>query len=283
MAHNLTTNIMSYQANVALKKSSSAVRDSMERLSTGYKINNASDNPAGLGISLKMTSQIRGYLKASDNASDAIAMLQTAEGALTEIYDLIQRMRTLAVQASSSTYTATDRAALDTEYQALEAEITRLITDTKWNTMGLLDGTSGSSNNGTFKIQVGADSGMTITLSIGTLSTASGGTLNDLAGLAVSTTALASSAITNIDLALSDLSLKRSAIGSYTTRLESALDNVLSMAVNLTESRSKMMDTDYAEELSNLARNQIVQEMGTAVLAQANKQPELVLTLLRSL
>ena len=230
-----------------------------------------------------MTAQIKGFLKASETAGDAIAMLKTADGALQEISDLIQRMRVLSVQSSSDTYTSADRVAADTEYQALEAEVSRIVADTKWNGMGLLDGSGGSSNNGTFKIQVGANSGMNISVALGNMSTASGSGLNDLAGLHVSLQASASTATTKIDLAIADLSVERASVGAFINRLESSLDNVLSMAQNLTDSRSRVLDTDYAKELSELARKQIIQQASVAILAQANAQPKTVLELLRSL
>ncbi len=276
------TNLAAYQAQVALKRNNDAITASMQRLSTGFKINSAADDPTGLGVSQKMTAQIKGYLKASETAGDAIAMLKTADAALQEIDDLIQRMRVLSVQASSDTQTSSDRVAADTEYQALEAEITRIVSDTKWNTMGLLDGTGGGASNGTFKIQVGADSGMNISVALGKMSTASGGTLNDLAGLHVSVQASASNATTKIDLAIADLSVARSSVGAYMSRLESSLDNVLAMAQNLTDSRSRVLDADYAKELSELAKKQIVRQASVAILAQANAQPRMVLELLRS-
>ena len=210
-------------------------------------------------------------------------MLKTADGALKEIESLVQRMRELSVLSSTDTYTATDRSAADEEYQSLEAEITRIVSDTKWNTMGLLNGTGGGSSNGTFKIQVGADSGMSVTVAIGTMSTASGGTLNDLAGLHVSTQASATAATTKIDLAITDLSVARASVGAYMSRLEASLDNVLSMATNLTDSRGRILDTDFALELSLLAKRQIIQQANVAILAQANAQPKMVLELLKSL
>ncbi len=277
------TNLAAYQAQIALQRNNDAITASMQRLSTGFKINNAGDDPTGLGVSQRMTAQIKGFLKASETAGDAIAMLKTADGALQEISDLIQRMRVLSVQSSSDTYTSADRVAADTEYQALEAEVSRIVADTKWNGMGLLDGSGGSSNNGTFKIQVGANSGMNISVALGNMSTASGSGLNDLAGLHVSLQASASTATTKIDLAIADLSVERASVGAFINRLESSLDNVLSMAQNLTDSRSRVLDTDYAKELSELARKQIIQQASVAILAQANAQPKTVLELLRSL
>ena len=279
----IKTNIAAFQAQTALKKTSRDVTTSMERLATGYKINRASDDSGGLAISVRMTSQIQGFQMAAQHANDAIAMLQTAEGALTEITNLIHRMRELAVQGSSDTYSNNDRAALDTEYQQLEAEITRIITETKWNTIGLLDGTAGPSTTGTFKIQVGADSGMTIAVALGTMQIATTATniLTDLNALAVSSQATAAYSVTKIDAALTDMGTQRAKVGAYLNRIEGALDNTLSMAQNLTDTRSRILDTDYALELAELARLQIIQQAGNAMLAQVNAEPQQVLTLLR--
>jgi len=279
----IKTNVAAFQAQTALKRTSADVTKTMERLSTGYKINRASDDSAGLAISVRMTSQIQGFQMAAQHSSDAIAMLQTAEGALTEITNLIHRMRELAVQGTTDTYSTSDRAALDTEYQQLESEITRIITDTKWNTIGLLDGTAGPSTTGTFKIQVGADSGMNISIALGTMQIATTTTnvLTDLNALAVSTQATAAHSVSKIDLALADMGVQRAKVGSYINRIQGALDNTLSMAQNLTDTRSRILDTDYALELAELARLQIIQQAGNAMLAQANAEPQQVLALLQ--
>jgi len=274
----IKTNVAAFQAQTALKRTSADVTKTMERLSTGYKINRASDDSAGLAISVRMTSQNQGFQMAAQHANDAMAMLQTADGSLTEMTNLIHRMRELAVQATSDTYSSSDRTALHTEYAQLEDEIIRLTTDTKWNTMKLLDG---SLNNGTFLIQVGADSGMTISVALGTTGTGSGAALNDLANLNVSTQATAAFAVSKIDDALSDMGVKRASVGAQMNRLQGALDNTLSMAQNLTDTRGRILDTDYALELAELARLQIIQQAGNAMLAQANAEPQQVLALLQ--
>ncbi len=278
----INTNIMAYQAETALKVTNRKMTTAMERLSTGYKINRAGDDPAGLAISTRMTAQITGYEMAAANTADAISMLETVEGALSEVSSLMQRIRQLAVQASSETYSDNDRAAADTEYQQLEAEVTRIVKDTKWNTMAVLSGAGPTATaKGTFLIQVGADSGMTIGVTLGSMGLASGETLNDLNAMVITDQAKASISVNKIDAAFDDLNTKRATVGSFMNRLQGALDNALSMSQELTATRSKILDTDYAETLAELARLQIIQQAGNAMLAQANAQPQAVLALLR--
>jgi len=277
----IKTNVMAYQAETSLKRTNKEMTVAMERLASGLKINRAGDDPAGLAISNRMTAQIKGYEMAASHASDAMAMLQTVEGALTEIDRLMQRMRELAVQAQSETFNANDRSAADAEYQQLEAEISRIVTDTKWNTMAVLDGTGGKGTTGTFVIQVGADSGMTVDVKIGTVGIKVGGSLVDISAANILSQAGASLATAKIDSSINTLNVKRADVGAYLNRLQGALDNALSMAQNLTDSRSRILDTDYAEELAQLARLQIIQQAGNAMLAQANAQPQGVLALLQ--
>ena len=278
----INTNINSYAAQISMQKIDRALSQSTERLSTGYRINNAGDDAAGLAISERMTSQIRGAQMAARHATDAIALIQTAEGALQEVSNAMQRMRELAVQATSQTYSEEDLGMIDTEYQQLEAEVTRIIKDTKWNTMDLLSGAGPTTaHNGTFSIQVGPDSGMSIDVTIGSMSTKSGETLNDLADLAVSTMTHAQQAVSNIDLAFADLNDKRATLGAQMNRLEFALNNIEAYGVNMTDSRSRIKDTDYAETMAELARVNIVRQAGVAMLAQANVQPQAVLQLLQ--
>jgi len=273
---------MAYQAQTALKITNRKMTTAMERLATGYRINRAGDDPAGLAISTRMTAQITGYEMAADHAADAISMLQTVEGALTEIAGLMQRMRQLAVQSTSETFSTNDLAAADTEYQQLEAEVSRIVADTKWNTMNVLSGAGPTATSqGTFLIQVGADSGMTIGITLGSMSTKAGETLTDLNALAVTAQTAAAIAVNKIDAAFDDLNTKRATVGSFMNRMQGALDNALAMSQNLTDTRSKILDTDYAETLAELARLQIIQQAGNAMLAQANAQPQSVLALLQ--
>ena len=278
----INTNVMAYQAETALKVTNRKMTTAMERLATGYKINRAGDDPAGLAISTRMTAQINGYEMAAAHTADAISMLETVEGALSEVSSLMQRMRQLAVQASSETYSTNDRAAADTEYQQLEAEVTRIVADTKWNTMAVLSGAGPTATaKGTFLIQVGADSGMTIGVTLGSMGLASGETLNDLNAMVITGQNKATIAVNKIDLAFDDLNTKRATVGAFMNRLQGALDNALSMSQELTATRSKILDTDYAETLAELARLQIIQQAGNAMLAQANAQPQSVLALLQ--
>ena len=247
----------------------------MLRLSTGLRINRPSDDPAGLAVSTKFTSQINGYNAASRNINDAITMLQTADGALAEISSLMDRMRELAVQSSSDTYTSSDRSDMDTEYQQLESEITRIVSQTKWNKMTILDGA-----NSSWKIQVGADAGQSKSITIANQAI-SGGNLSDLNGLDVTSQSNASNAITSIDNAFIDLNTIRANIGAYISGFEGALDLSLSMSQNLTDSRSRILDTDYAKEIAELAKLQIIEQVGNAMIAQANASPQSVLQLLQ--
>jgi len=278
----VNTNMMAIQAEKALKVTNRKMTTAMERLATGYRINRAGDDPAGLAISTRMTAQITGYEMAADHAADAISMLQTVEGALTEIAGLMQRMRQLAVQSTSETFSTNDLAAADTEYQQLEAEVSRIVADTKWNTMNVLSGAGPTATaKGTFLIQVGADSGMTIGITLGSMSTKATETLTDLNALAVTAQTAAAIAVNKIDAAFDDLNTKRATVGSFMNRMQGALDNALAMSQNLTDTRSKILDTDYAETLAELARLQIIQQAGNAMLAQANAQPQSVLALLQ--
>jgi flagellin len=202
-------------------------------------------------------------------------MLQTADGALAEMSSLMDRMRELAVQSSSDTYTSSDRSAMDTEYQQLESEITRIVSQTKWNNMTILDG-----SNSSWTIQAGADAGQTKSITIANQAI-SGGNLSDLNGLDVTSQSNASSAITSIDNAFTDLNTIRASIGSYISGFEGALDLSLSMSQNLTDSRSRILDTDYAKEIAELAKLQIIEQVGNAMIAQANASPQTVLQLLQ--
>ena len=271
----IASNIISLSSQHAVKNTQRSITSTMLRLSTGLRINSPSDDPAGLAVSTKFTSQINGYNAASRNINDAITMLQTADGALAEISSLMDRMRELAVQSSSDTYTSADRSAMDTEYQQLESEITRIVSQTKWNKMTILDG-----SNSSWTIQVGADAGQTKSITIANQAI-SGGNLSDLNGLDVTSQSNASSAITSIDNAFTDLNTIRANIGSYISGFEGALDLSLSMSQNLTDSRSRIIDTDYAKEIAELAKLQIIEQVGNAMIAQANASPQSVLQLLQ--
>jgi flagellin len=358
----------------ALTKNERAMSQAMERLSTGVRINSASDDAAGLAISSRMTSQIRGLDQATRNASDAISMAQTADGAYTEVTNMLQRMREIAVQASSGTNGSDDRDALDTEYRALSDEIQRVAGNTQWNGVTLLDDSAGSS--GVITYHVGANASQTVTVDMGDLGTNNttatssdssavstftlgtvvtgdvltfkmadstygsytvagadatniNGTGTTLAGTTtisdgsanyvlaatstggsmtftrasgsaaiteltvtrgihagvsasgVDSTTLAGLAITAVDTALTAVNTARAAIGAGINRLEYTADNLANVSQNTSASRSRILDADYASETTELARTQIIQQAGTAMLSQANQQAQSVLALLR--
>ena len=276
----VNTNINSIVAQNATNKSDRAMTKNMEKLSTGFRINKSGDDAAGLAVSTKMTAQIRGTNQAGRNISDAIALVQTADGAAKEISSIMQRMRELAVQGATETYSTDDLALMDTEYQQLESEITRIVTQTKWNKMELLDGSGGSGGAGAFIIQVGSDNAQSMTVSIGNLDVAAG-SLGCLSGLDVSTQSNASAAITNIDGAFQNLATIRADYGSYMNRLSHSLNNAEVFSANMADSNSRLMDTDYAKEMTEFAKSQIVRQAGMAMLTQANAIPNQVLQLLQ--
>ena len=277
----------------ALTKNERAMSQAMERLSTGVRINSAGDDAAGLAISSRMTSQINGLNMAVRNANDAISLVQTADGAL-EVTNMLQRMRELAVQGASGTMSATDNDALNVEFEALTAEIERVADNTQWNGSNLLNGAS------QFSFQVGANASQTITLTVGDFETeeasatsgifealADGATSNDdnsgddLDALDVDTASNAGTAITRIDVALARVDSHRATLGATINRLEYAADNLANVSQNTSASRSRILDADYASETTELARTQIIQQAGTAMLSQANQQAQSVLALLK--
>jgi flagellin len=265
----INTNIQSLVAQNALKVNNRAMSDAMAQLSTGSRINSASDDAAGLAVSQNMSAQVRSLNMAVRNANDGISLAQTAEGAMIEISNMMQRMRELAVQAATGTLSASQRGYLDVEFTALEDQITATVSQTKWNGQNVL-----STGSITFGIQVGADAGQRVTV------TSAGITLGSTA-LDVTTEGNASTAIGAIDTALGTVNSARASLGAVVNRLTSASDNLTNISQNISESRSRILDTDYAAATTELARTQIIQQAGMAVLAQANQQPQSVLSLLR--
>ena len=375
----INTNTAATLAANALTKNERAMSQAMERLSTGQRINSAGDDAAGLAISSRMTSQINGLNMAVRNANDAISMVQTSDGAMVEVESMLQRMRELAVQATSGTNSSTDRTALNTEFQALGAEITRVGGNTQWNGVNILDG---AATSGAQSFQVGANASQTISHTFATIGknssaattpstagtqaagstaqistvtisgTADGdvltGTINGQAfkftmadhdassggftqniaasngvgsitvakasattftfthntanltsffaienlrvgngigaavgGMDLTTSTLASSAITNINTQITSLNTSRASAGAVINRLEYAADNLANVSQNTSASRSRVLDADYASETTELARTQIIQQAGTAMLSQANQQAQSVLALLK--
>ena len=285
----VNTNIGASVAQSALMRNDRALSTAMEQLSTGKKINSAGDNAAGLAISSRMTSQIRGLSAAISNANDAISMVNTAEGALDEITNMLQRMRELAVQAGTGTTDSADRTYLNSEFSALRSEIDRIVDNTQWNGRNILDGSAGASTGkSTVAFQIGQDGVKTQTLStsFGNFNNTTG-KLSGLASKVITGTTIASAvnmaskSITEIDVVIGDVSAQRATFGAVSNRLTHAVDNLTNVKTNSEASRSRILDTDYAAATSELARTQIIQQAGTAMLAQANQLPQTVLALLQ--
>ena len=275
----INTNVAAISAKNALQTNNRALASAMESLATGKRINSAADDAAGLSIADNMTSYIRGLDQAVRNANDAIGLLSTAEGALIEQSAMLQRMRELAVAASTDTTTATQRDYMDLEYQALEAEIDRIGSQTEWNGSAILDDTGGVSSDGVFVFQVGADASQTFSVSIGDMST--GGDLSAIAAGDVDTQANATTAIGNLDTAIAAVATQRATIGAGINRLQHAIENLTMISQETSASRSQVEDTDYASATTALAKGQIIQQAATAMLAQANQAPATVLALLQ--
>ena len=280
MSNVINTNIKSLMAANALNINGRAMAKTMQSLSTGSRINNASDDAAGLSIRENMTAQIRGLNAAVRNANDAISMLQTADGAMEEQSVMLQRMRELGVLAQNDTYSSAQRTAMEDEFTALRDEIDRIGADTQWNNFDLLDATGGNMGLASnFSFQIGANSSQTIEVTITDQSTT--GALSAIASSTVASAASAATAVSSLDTAIAALAANRSVIGAAVNRLTHAADNATNIAQNVTESRSRVTDTDYAAATSELARTQIIQQAATAILAQANQQPQSVLSLLK--
>jgi len=245
----------------------------LEKLSSGYKINRAGDDAAGLAISEKMRGQIRGLDMATKNAQDSISLIQTAEGALNETHAILQRMRELAVQSANDTNVSSDRAALQLEVDALAQEITRISTDTEFNTQKLLDGTF------TDKVlHIGSNQDQKIDLSIGDMSATN---LIGASSVSISTQDEANTAITTFDDALKVVSEQRAQLGAVQNRLEHTINNLGATSENLSAAESRIRDTDMAKEMMGFTKNNILMQAAQSMLAQANQQPQGVLQLLR--
>ena len=331
----VNTNINASIAQSALTRNQRSLDTAMEQLSTGRKINSAADDASGLAVSTRMTSQIKGLNVAVKNANDAISMVNTAEGALIEITNMLQRMRELALQAANGTADSADRLYLNQEYQALAAEIDRIADTTEWNGRTILNNTADGSSSSLVTFQVGVDTGQTMTVDFGdftnggtiytthaTASTAGVGTsasavtafeadagsflkfnagttlsfvsgtgtgtttyTGSAASIAATTTASAqttgSAVIAAVDTALDAISSQRATFGAISNRLTHSVDNLTNIRINAENTRSTILDTDYAQATSELAKTQIIAQAGTAMLAQANQLPQTVLALLQ--
>lgn len=285
MALTVNTNTTSLGVQKNLNRASDALSTSMTRLSSGLKINSAKDDAAGLQIATRMTSQIRGQTMAIKNANDGISIAQTAEGAMQEQTNILQRMRELAVQSRNDSNSATDREALDKEFQSMLKEIDRIGDSTQLNGKNLLDGTAG-----TMTFQVGSNTGaanqITITLSGAMKTTGTGAALSDLANKSITGTTSAqaetsfSNAVSAIDAALQAINTSRADLGAAQNRLTSTINNLQNINENAEAARGRVQDTDFAAETAQLTKQQTLQQASTSVLAQANQLPSAVLKLL---
>lgn len=281
MSSVINTNTKSLAAQNALTINNRQLTNSMQQLSTGRRINSAGDDAAGLAISNRMTAQIRALNQAVRNANDGISMIQTAEGASQEITNMLQRMRELAVQSSNDIYSSSDRTALQVEYTSLSDEITRISNNTQWNNMYVFKtDATGVGTNGVAQFQVGVNGSSNDLFSV-TMEALDSTTLAVASASAINSQSNAQATITALDSAIGTVDTFRSKLGSVINRLEHAADNLSNIAMNMSESRSRILDTDYAKATSELARTQIIQQAATAMLAQANQQPQTVLALLK--
>ena len=266
MSLRINSNVDALQGYNNLNNTSSAVSKSMERLSSGLRINRAADDSAGLSISERMRGQIRGLAQATSNIGDAVSYVQTAEANLGEVHGMLQRVRELAVQYKNGSLSTTDQAAIQSEVNQLASEISRIGTSAKFNGLGLLDGTT------TISFQVGANDGDTITVASISLGSTLGTAYNSLG---------AATDLAEIDTAINAVSSQRAVFGAVQNRLEYASNAQKSYHENLVAAESRIRDVDMAQEMVNLTKNQVLAQAGTAMLAQANQAPQSVLSLLR--
>lgn len=276
----INTNVMSLNAQRNLSTTQGSLATSMQRLSSGLRVNSAKDDAAGLAIAERMNAQVRGMNVAIRNANDGISLSQTAEGALGKVGDALQRMRELAVQAANGSNSTDDRANLDAEYQQLSEEVGRVLEGTRFNGQNLFDATGG--NAGSFVFQVGADNNTTdqitidLTTDLTTAADITDATSGDLTSLTNAQTA-----ITDLDTAIDYVTTQRATFGAIQNRFDSVIASLQVASENQAASRGRIMDADFAVETANLSRAQILQQAGTAMVAQANQMPQGVLSLLR--
>jgi flagellin len=263
----INTNIASLNSQRALNSSQGALNTALQRLSTGLRVNSAKDDAAGIAVGARMDTQVRGMSVAMRNAGDATSLVQTADGALSTVTDVLQRMRELAVQAANPVYGAGELGNLNTEYQQLSSEITRIATTTKFNNQAVLDADAGA-----FAFQVGANASETLSVTTVAVTTVAG----DL-----TSTANANTAIGAIDTKLDSINTNRATYGAAMSRLDFAVQNLGTSRENQAAAKSRIMDADFAAETASLTRAQILQQSGVAMLAQANAVPNNVLQLLR--
>lgn len=267
----INTNVSALRAQNGTRMADSQLQTAMERLSSGKRINSAKDDAAGLAIASTMTSQIRGMSQAVRNANDGMSMAQTADGALDEVTNMLQRIRELAVQASSGTYSSSDKTNLQTEVTALASQITSITANTKFNGVALFTGTAGSS--GSVTIQTGSTSSDTVAVDFTAL---------DLSAVSsIDLTSGATAALTSTDTLITAVATKRAKLGASQSRLQAVVNNLATNITNLSDARSRIEDADFGAETTNLAKAQILSQASTAMLAQANQNAQYVLSLLK--
>ena len=280
----INTNVASLNAQAAISSNARGLSKAMQQLSTGRRINSAADDAAGLAISDKLTSQIRGLNQAIRNANDGISMLQTAEGATNEITNMLQRMRELAVQSANDTNGVSERSALNVEFDQLRTEINRIAGTTQYNGFNILDGgaaTGGlTSGVATFHIGDAGSTSVQVVFTFVDFRTVTSGLLNGISGQAL-TGASGLGAITAVNESILAVDTQRALMGALINRFQYTVDNLTNVATNASASRSRVVDADYSMVTADLAKSQIIQQAATSMLAQANQAPQAVLTLLK--
>jgi flagellin len=274
MAQTINTNMAALTAKRHLTTAQGSLATSMERLSSGLRVNSARDDAAGLAIASRMETQIKGQNVAIRNANDAVSLAQTAEGAIGKITDMLQRMRELAVQSANATNTTADRGNLNAEFQQLNSEVSRTISSTRFNGLAVIGADAGGNS-----YQVGEASTDRVTFTTTNLGTNT--TITAVGSNDISSQASASTAMADIDEALSTVNVERASYGAYQNRFEAIISTLQVAVTNNSASRGRIMDADFAAETANMSRAQILQQAGTAMMAQANQAPQQVMSLLR--
>ena len=281
----INTNVASLRTQAAMGQNTKALQGVMEQLSTGKRINSAADDAAGLAISTRLTSQINGLNQAVRNANDGISMLKTSEGATDTVTNMLQRMRELAIQGANGTNSSADIQSMNTEYQQLYSEMKRIANTTAWNNMNVLDGTF--SGGVSFMVSEVAGPNSKISAAIASFDPTAGATnaLVDgfaaMSGSSISAGSTATDLLNKISVAISGVNKVRSTLGATINRLQFTVDNLTNVSTNLSASRSQIEDVDYSQATADLAKRQVIQQAATAMLAQANQQPQSVLSLLK--
>ena len=281
MSLSILTNTTAMQTHANLLASSNAVSTAMQRLSSGLRINTAADDAAGYAISQGLTSQVNGLDQASRNVGDAVSMVQTAESSLNNVQSMLQRMRELAVQYQNGSLQSSDQTAIQGEVDQLTSEIARQQSSLQFNGQHLLDGTAGTAGTGV-TFQVGANSGDTLVASFGNIESnmATGFTWTATTGSVFNLSSLGSAALSNLDTAINNISAQAATLGAIQNRLQYTSDAISATETNLSASNSRIKDVDMASEMTKMTQEQILQQAGTSMLAQANAQPQMVLKLL---